>query len=129
MSEVKRCMAVSASRTFGDGNLVVAASDYDALATEIERLRARLAGVIGYCAQEGHDGEPYDTINAIATGEFDPCGSRTADQPSAAPCDHREGIAWASDRATGFRCSKCGDTWETQIKEADQARTGKRTTP
>ena len=51
----------------------------------IGELRARLAGVIGYCAQEGHDGEPYDTINAIAVGEFDPCGSRQADQPSV--CD------------------------------------------
>lgn len=45
-------------------------------------LQKRLAGIIGYCAQEGCDGEPYDTINAIATGEFDPCGSRASVQPS-----------------------------------------------
>ena len=33
-------------------------------------LQARLAEIIGYCAQEGHDGEPYDTINAIALGQY-----------------------------------------------------------
>ena len=39
--------------------------------------RARLAQIIGYCAQEGCDGEPYDTINAIATGEYSTRGGGT----------------------------------------------------
>lgn len=43
---------------------------------ENECLRGRLAQVIAYCAQEGHDGEPYDTFQALATGELDLCGSR-----------------------------------------------------
>ena len=34
------------------------------------KAESRLAEIIAYCAQEGHDGEPYDTINAIATGEY-----------------------------------------------------------
>lgn len=48
----------------------------DDLYAKIERLQRRLSGVIGYCAQEGCDGEPYDTIHKIATGEYDPVGSR-----------------------------------------------------
>lgn len=62
------------------------AREYDALFTQ-ENARAvaaeeRLASIIGYCAQEGHDGEPWDTIKAIATGEHDPCGSRPAGSAS-----------------------------------------------
>jgi chromosome segregation ATPase len=37
---------------------------------EEQALEKRLSEIIGYCAQEGNDGEPYDTINAIATGEY-----------------------------------------------------------
>ncbi len=37
---------------------------------ELADRAARVSEIIAYCAQEGHDGEPYDTINAIATGEY-----------------------------------------------------------
>jgi glycosidase len=49
---------------------VLLSDDYKQLLGDNERLRSRLAEIIGYCAQEGHDGEPYDTINAIAAGEY-----------------------------------------------------------
>lgn len=37
---------------------------------ELADRAARVSEIIAYCAQEGNDGEPYDTINAIATGEY-----------------------------------------------------------
>jgi chromosome segregation ATPase len=37
---------------------------------ELADRAARVSEIIAYCAQEGHDGEPYDTINAIAAGEY-----------------------------------------------------------
>jgi hypothetical protein len=37
---------------------------------ELERLRGRLTEIIGFCAQEGNDGEPFDTIQQLATGEL-----------------------------------------------------------
>jgi hypothetical protein len=37
---------------------------------ELADRAARVSEIIAYCAQEAHDGEPYDTINAIATGEY-----------------------------------------------------------
>lgn len=40
------------------------------LSASNETLQRRLAEIIAYCAQEGSDGEPYDTINAIASGEY-----------------------------------------------------------
>jgi hypothetical protein len=47
----------------------------DEAAEEIESMCSRLAEIIAYCAQEGNDGEPYDTIHAIATGEYSTRGS------------------------------------------------------
>ncbi len=40
-----------------------------------KKLRYRLAEIIGYCAQENHDGEPWDTINGLARGEITLSGS------------------------------------------------------
>ena len=47
--------------------------EFGELQTALEEkaeAQRKLAEIIGYCAQEGHDGEPYDTINAIATGAY-----------------------------------------------------------
>ena len=44
--------------------------DADRLMEWSHELERRLAEIIGYCAQEGCDGEPYDTINKIARGEY-----------------------------------------------------------
>ena len=52
------------------GEIAALAEENTALWCRLAQADQRLAEIIGYCAQEGRDGEPYDTINSIAMGQY-----------------------------------------------------------
>lgn len=43
--------------------------EHHRLMEENESMRRKLLEVVAYCSQGGADGEPYDTIYGLATGE------------------------------------------------------------
>lgn len=65
VSDIVQALAAAYKAGLSDGEL------------HAQAAQRRLAEIVGLCAQEGHDGEPWDTINAIATGEYSTRGGGT----------------------------------------------------